>query len=265
MKNFTSKLILLLKKIDKIGINPKNFLNLKCFFLFLKQRKLWLLKNGIINKNRVILYDYEAKSGNVSNHYFHQDLLVANMVYKKNPNRHVDIGSRVDGFVAHVASFRKIEVFDIRPNLNSIHKNIKFRQVNLFSSRGIKKTESLSCLHVIEHFGLGRYTDEIEIDGHIKGIENLVNLVQEGGRLYVSFPIGIKDEVHFNAHRVLHPKTIFTVPAIADQMHLLRFDYVDDDDNLHLNSSPNEAEGKVKYGCGIYTFEKIFNSREATK
>jgi len=27
----------------------------------------------------------------------------------------VDIGSRVDGFVAHVASFREIEVFDIRP------------------------------------------------------------------------------------------------------------------------------------------------------
>jgi len=27
----------------------------------------------------------------------------------------VDIGSRVDGFVAHVASFREIEVFDVRP------------------------------------------------------------------------------------------------------------------------------------------------------
>ena len=34
--------------------------------------------------------------------------------------------SRIDGFVSHVASFRKIEVMDISPLKISIHKNIKF-------------------------------------------------------------------------------------------------------------------------------------------
>lgn len=265
MKNLTSRLKLFAKKLNKIGINPENFLTIRNYPLFRKQRKEWLSKNGAINKSHIILYDYEGKSGNASGHYFHQDLLVANMIFKTNPKRHVDVGSRMDGFVAHVASFREIEVLDIRPQLNSIHKNIQFRQADLLNPHGIKKTKSLSCLHVIEHLGLGRYTDKIDIDGHIKGIESLVGLVQEGGRLYLSFPIGLKDEVHFNAHRVLHPQTIFTIPAIANQMYLLRFDYVDDEGNLHLDSTPNEATGKVKYGCGIYTLEKLINTYDTPK
>src|ERR1700712_792104 len=55
------------------------------------------------------------ESGTASGHYFHQDLLVARRIFERRPERHVDVGSRIDGFVAHVASFRSIEVFDIRP------------------------------------------------------------------------------------------------------------------------------------------------------
>ena len=46
------------------------------------------------------------------------------MIYNSKPKRHIDVGSRVDGFVAHVASFREIEVFDVRPLEKSIHQNI---------------------------------------------------------------------------------------------------------------------------------------------
>lgn len=166
------------------------------------------------------------------------------------------MGSRVDGFVAHVASFREIEVVDIRPLSQSGHKNIKFRQADLMNSSNIGSTESLSCLHAIEHFGLGRYTDTIDVNGHIKGIENLVNLVKSGGRFYISFPIGLNDEVHFNAHRVFHPKTILAIPCIQNELKLIRFDYVDDNGDLHLEANVDDAAGNNQYGCGIYTFEK---------
>ena len=99
MKNLTSRLKLFAKKLNKIGINPENFLTIRNYPLFRKQRKEWLSKNGAINKSHIILYDYEGKSGNASGHYFHQDLLVANMIFKTNPKRHVDVGSRMDGFV----------------------------------------------------------------------------------------------------------------------------------------------------------------------
>lgn len=40
---------------------------------------------------------------------------MARWIYEAAPIKHVDVGSRVNGFVAHVASFREIEVIDVRP------------------------------------------------------------------------------------------------------------------------------------------------------
>jgi len=83
-----------------------------------------------------------------------------------------------------------------------------------------------------------------------------VSLVSKGGRLYISFLIGQADEVHFNAHRVFHVTSIFEHPCIQQQMKLRRFDYVDDSGDLHLDTSVTEVDKAIKYGCGIYTFEK---------
>ena len=208
----------------------------------------------------MILFDYPDNAGTSKGHYFHQDLLVAKLNNEHNPKRHIDVASRVDGFVAHVASYREIEVLDVRPLEKSVHENIKFRQADLMNSQDIGKTDSLSCLHVIEHFGLGRYSDPIDVDGHNKGITNLVNLVEENGRMYISFLIGKNDEVHFNAHRVFHPTTILKHPSIKRSMRLIRFDFVDDNGDLHLSKSLADIDTDTKFGCGIYTFEKVLAS-----
>jgi hypothetical protein len=142
----------------------------------------------------------------------------------------------------------------------SVHENIKFRQADLMDSHDLGKTDSLSCLHAIEHFGLGRYNDPVDVDGHNKGIANLVNLVEKGGRMYISFPIGKNDEVHFNAHRVFHPGTILKHPSIEKSMRLIRFDFVDDNGDLHLSKLIEDVTVDTRYGCGIYTFEKIMSS-----
>ena len=120
----------------------------------------------------------------------------------------------------------------------------------------IGKTDSLSCLHAIEHFGLGRYSDPIDIYGHIKGIENMISLLTEKGKFYLSFPISSKDEVHFNAHRVFNAKSILKIPIIKNLMTLERFDYVDDNGDLHLNVNLKNFKKQLKFGCGIYTFIK---------
>ena len=52
-----------------------------------------------------IINEFNDNSGTAKGHYFHQDLLVAQYIFKNKPKKHVDVGSRVDGFVAHVASF----------------------------------------------------------------------------------------------------------------------------------------------------------------
>jgi len=240
-----------------LGLDPRKLSSFRHFPRYRKNKKEWLKQGGKITSSNMILSDYSDTAGNDKGHYFHQDLLVAKLIHDNKPKRHIDIASRVDGFVAHVASFREIEVFDVRPLPKSEHENIKFQQADLMNPQDLGKADSISCLHAIEHFGLGRYTDQIDKDGHNKGLTNLINLVSNGGRLYISFPIGQRDEVHFNAHRVFHANTIFEHPSIKKYMKLLRFDYVDDDGDLHLNSNVVDVKVETKFGCGIYTFQKV--------
>jgi hypothetical protein len=105
---------------------------------------------------------------------FTRDLYVARLVNLAMPKKHLDIGSRTDGFVAHVASFREIELIDIRV-INSNIKNVVFRQANLMELPPdlIDYCDSISSLHAIEHFGLGRYGDPIDYFGHLKAINNI--------------------------------------------------------------------------------------------
>lgn len=213
---------------------------------------------GVVTTKYPILADYYAQAGSASGHYFHQDLLVASFVFKTNPNRHIDVGSRIDGFVSHVASFRKIDVMDVR-FLNDIeHKNISFIQADLMCINNSLDniTDSISCLHAIEHFGLGRYGDAIDPLGHIKGFNNILRMLKPGGTLFISFPISKKNEVYFNAHRAFHPKDIFNWPEAQRSIELKRFDYVDDLGNLHQNINLEKENIEVFFGCGIYTFKK---------
>lgn len=243
--------IKLLKSLTKL-----KYFKFKYLSIFLGHRKKWLAQGGKITHYYPIFNDFKDNAGSAKGHYFHQDLLIAKFIYEKSPEKHIDIGSRIDGFVAHVASFRKIEVYDIRPLPKSIHNNIAFKQINFMDSVIKNETDSLSCLHAIEHFGLGRYTDPIDINGHIKGIKNLIQLLKDSGYLYISFPIGKTDEIHFNAHRVFHPLSIFQIPEVNNFLCLKRFDYVDDDGTLHLDIDIYKFSNIPKYGCGIYTFQK---------
>jgi hypothetical protein len=188
------------------------FQDLNNFFVniprFVKERNRFLKQGGKIDRIVSVLSDYNANSGDAKGDYFHQDLLVAQFIYKNNPIKHVDIGSRIDGFVAHVASFREIEVFDLRKLPNSNHSNIKFKQADLLLMEAREISDSISCLHSIEHIGLGRYSDDIDPFGHLKGFEVLVQLLKDCGILYISVPIGEVNEVHFNSQRIFHPKEI---------------------------------------------------------
>jgi len=152
------------------------------------------------------------KAARPKSEYFWQDLLVARAIHSAKPVKHVDIGSRVDGFVAHVASFRAIEVFDVRP-INATVPGVVFRQADLMNPTSLPTTDgggycdSLSCLHAIEHFGLGRYGDPVNPQGYQRGIANMAQLLQPGGTFYLSTPIG-QERVEFNANWVFDPRSI---------------------------------------------------------
>ena len=229
---------------------------LQRYLKFRKQRNEWLAQGGTISRNWIILSDYDDFSGVAKGAYFHHDLLVAQFVFRDNPKRHIDIGSRIDGFVAHVASFREIEVLDVRPFAQCKHENILFEQGDIMEPSQLKPADSISCLNALEHFGLGRYSDPIDVDGHEKGINNLVQLLIDKGKLYLSVPVEIRDEVHFNAHRIFHPLSILRFPSVERYLNLSRFDFVDDQGELHLDIDIHSVIGCTKFGFGIYSFVK---------
>ncbi|MBI1338566.1 MAG: DUF268 domain-containing protein [Phycisphaera sp.] len=211
-------------------------------------------------RSRPCLGDRFAKSGAARGHYFHQDLLVARRVHLNNPQRHVDVGSRVDGFVAHVASFRKIEVIDIRPLENNI-ANVTFKQADMMSPlpEGLQGyCDSLSCLHTIEHFGLGRYGDPVNYGGYRLGLDNLHAMLKPGGKHYFSTPIG-PQRIEFNAHRIF--SVAFLLDYFRDKYRVDAFSFVDDRGDLYedvpLDNEDIQNNYGCSYGCGIFEMTRL--------
>ena len=204
------------------------------------------------------LNDWYEEGGATKNEYFWQDLLVARQIFEARPGRHVDIGSRVDGFVAHVASFREIEVFDVRPISTQI-PGVTFKQADLMQPvAGMADyCDSLSCLHALEHFGLGRYGDPIDPRGYERGFVNMAALLKKDGVFYLSVPIGI-DRVEFNAHRVFDPRSIVKL-ATQHSLRLSAMTVIHPGgriETIALDEARLFSLAGQRYALGIFVFQK---------
>jgi hypothetical protein len=204
------------------------------------------------------LNDWYEEGGTTKSEYFWQDLLVAREIFEAKPERHVDIGSRVDGFVAHVASFREIEVFDVRLISTQI-PGVTFRQADLMQPvTGMADyCDSLSCLHALEHFGLGRYGDPIDPRGFERGFANMAALLKKDGVFYLSVPIGI-DRVEFNAHRVSDPRSIVKL-ATRHSLRLSALTIIQPGGQIET-IAPGESQlsslAGQHYALGLFVFQK---------
>lgn len=202
------------------------------------------------------LHDRYHQAGSASGGYFFQDLVVARKIYEKMPDVHFDVASRIDGFVTHVAVFTKVHVIDIRP-LQCSDKNITFVQGDIFDPNTLKPNSisSLSCLHALEHFGLGRYGDPVDYNGHVRGFSALARSLTQGGTLYFSVPLGKVQRVEFDGHR------IFSLPYLksmfdAHSLTIADFCYVDDKGQLVEDCRPNGQDAdnsfNLRFGLGVF-------------
>jgi Caenorhabditis protein of unknown function, DUF268 len=114
------------------------------------------------------------------------------------------------------------------------------------------QTDSLACLHAVEHFGLGRYGDPIDINGWHTGLKNMAMMLSPGGVLYLSVPVG-RQSIEFNAHRVFDPETIVSAGREFG-MKLVDFSLVDDRGDFHESCDTSSARN-LRFGCGCFVFE----------
>lgn len=183
-------------------------------------------------------------------HYFYQGAWLARRIRESGISTHVDVGSSaltVSVISAHVETI----FVDYRPlkaslsGLTSIAGNI----LDLPFANG--SVHSLSCLHVIEHIGLGRYGDPLDPAGSLKAAIELQRVVSVGGNLFISLPIG-RERLCFNAHRVHSPESTL---KLFPQMKLVEFSYVDDAGQF-LEKVCIEEAVSFEYGCGLFHFQK---------
>jgi hypothetical protein len=184
-------------------------------------------------------------------HYFHQAVWAADHILSRSPSEHVDVGSEVT-FVGMLSAAVPVAFVDIRllpvelPRLRSV-------EGDLLAGLPIEDREvaSLSCLHVAEHVGLGRYGDVLAPNGTVRACAELARILAPGGELYFSVPVG-RPRVCFNAHRIHTPDQII---RYFKDLELVEFSLVDDEYRLTIDAEVRGA-GELLYGCGLFRFTR---------
>jgi hypothetical protein len=183
-------------------------------------------------------------------HYFFQAAWLARKLAARQPPVHTDIGSDV-GMIGAISAFVPIEFLDIRP-LDVALEGLVSRKDNL-SGLALRSdsVSSLSCMHVLEHIGLGRYGDPLDPDGHMKAARELSRVLAHGGDLYLSVPVG-RERACFNAHRVF---SVATVRKLFSTLALSEFALVDDRGRFKPKMDASAVEA-YEYACGLFHFVK---------
>ena len=187
-------------------------------------------------------------------HYLFHTAWASRVLAESKPKLHVDISSSLY-FVVNASAFIPIDFYDYRPAQLDLSGLIcKYADLtNLpFPNQSI---QSLSCMHVVEHVGLGRYGEPISYDGDLRAISELKRVISMGGELLFVVPIGGTARIQFNAHRIYTYKQIIN---LFEGFDLIEFALIcDEGGEGGLIRDANEELSKLqKYGCGCFRFKK---------
>jgi SAM-dependent methyltransferase len=183
-------------------------------------------------------------------HYIYHPAWAARVLARTRPALHVDIASTLH-FCAIVSAFVPVTFYDYRPadlRLSDLSSEFADLLALPFPSGSV---ESLSCMHTVEHVGLGRYGDPIDPNGDLKAIAELKRVLAPGGSLLFVIPVG-RPRILFNAHRIYAYDQIMSYFA---DLELREFALVPDHGGLVENATEALANAQT-YGCGCFWFKK---------
>lgn len=195
------------------------------------------------------LHDKTAVS-TIDPHYYYVNAWAMRKVIANQPAYHVDVASQVL-FANLLAAVLPVLFVDYRPlhvslsGLSSVGGSI------LALPFADNSVASLSCLHVAEHIGLGRYGDRLDPLGSQKAARELARVLAPGGNLYFALPVG-QPRLQFNAHRIHDPQTIVTYFA---DLELVEFCGVNDNGRFAEAINPASL-AQSQYACGFFWFRK---------
>ncbi len=185
-------------------------------------------------------------------HYVYHTAWAVRVVARLRPSKHIDISSYTY-FSTLISAFVPVEFYDYRPAEITL-SNLMCGAADLcnlqFADRSV---QSISCMHTIEHVGLGRYGDPIDPNGDKQALAELERVVAPNGSLLIVVPVG-KPRIQFNAHRIYDPQMI---EDFLPQLRLKEWAMLPDDYSLGLLDNPSrELALKQRYACGCFWFQR---------
>jgi glycosyltransferase involved in cell wall biosynthesis len=205
----------------------------------------WKTRRPFLNE-KTALTSFDA-------HYIYHPAWAARVLSKTRPAEHIDISSSLS-FSTMVSAFIPVKFYDYRPakvrlsNLSSGHADLLSLP---FTDNSVS---SLSCMHTIEHIGLGRYGDKIGPDDDLKAISELKRVLSPSGDLLFVVPIG-KPKIMFNAHRIYSYEQII---SYFSDLKLQEFSLIPDNAKevgMIMNATKELSDAQT-YGCGCFWFKK---------
>jgi SAM-dependent methyltransferase len=187
-------------------------------------------------------------------HYIFHPAWAARIIAETRPPEHIDISSTLH-FSSQLSAFVPVRFYDYRParmELSGLTTDVADLTRLPFASGSIG---SLSCMHVLEHVGLGRYGDPLDPSGDLKAMKELERVLAPGGNLLVVVPIGGKARIQFNAHRIYRYEQVIEA---FPELKVVEFALIPDDakdGDLVRHASP-ELASQQRYGCGCFWFER---------
>jgi len=186
-------------------------------------------------------------------HYVYHSAWAIRKLVETSPEVHIDIASQIY-FIATASAVVPIEYYDYRPP-KIILPNLKVDKADLsrlqFESNSIN---SLSCMHVVEHIGLGRYGDPIDYDGDLKAINELKRVLAKDGNLFFVVPVGKEAKIQYNAHRIYSYNQIL---EYFSDFILCEFSFIKSYGDTSIYKNPTlDIINEENYGCGCFWFKK---------
>lgn len=183
-------------------------------------------------------------------HYYYVNGWAIRRILANRPTIHVDVASQIV-FSSLLSAVMPTVFLDYRPLNTHLSGLYSLRGSILQMPFPNNAVESLSCLHVAEHIGLGRYGDQLDPSGTMRAAQELARVVQPGGNLFFAVPVG-EPRLLFNSCR------IFAASTICDYfsgMDLIEFSGVRDDGRFVEDVDLTEFNGS-SYACGFFWFRK---------
>lgn len=203
-------------------------------------------------RDRLFMLQNRTATTPFDRHYVYHTAWALRRLLAHRPETHVDVSSSIY-FVALGSAVIPMTHLDYRPARLEL-PNLQCRAADLLSlPLASDSVHSLSCMHVLEHVGLGRYGDPLDPSGDIKGARELSRVLAHGGRLYFVAPVG-RARVCFNGHRIYDFDTVRGLfPSLRLDEHAL----VPDAAASGVIENPGPAlVNAQEYGCGCFVFRK---------